>query len=85
MTQAEETLYQVRTGKSSVRRMPTISEIMEEEPDNFRGRKRAKTAVKQTQRAERKSTRLDVKKARAENIRSKAKSRVILAEQGILQ
>ena len=86
MNQAEETLYQIRTGKKSVRRMPTIAEIMEEsEADNFKGRRRARTVVKQAQRAERKTTRLEVKKARSENIRSKAKSRVILAEQGIVQ
>ena len=96
MNQTEQTLYEIRTGKQSVRRMPTISEIMEaEDVENFIGNKSRRKArvtkradqktVKHTQRAERKTVRLDIKKARGENIRSKAKSRVILAEQGIVQ
>ena len=92
MNQTEQTLYEIRTGKQSVRRMPTINEIMQaEDVENFIGNKSRRKArqdqrtVKHTQRAEKKTVRLDLKKARGENIRSKAKSRVILAEQGIVQ
>ena len=41
MNQTEQTLYEIRTGKQSVRRMPTINEIMEaEDVENFIGNKK---------------------------------------------
>ena len=84
MNQLEQTLYEIHTGKKSVRIMPTINEIMETDADNYSGRKKRKV-VKQAARTEKKAVRTDIKKARVENIRSKAKSRVILAEKGIVQ
>lgn len=89
MTQAEQTLHEINTGKKSVRRMPTLAEIMEgaEGADNFLGGKKgkAKKAVRVQQRQEKRSVKIDARRGRTENKRSKAQSRVILAEQGIIQ
>lgn len=95
MNQSEQTLFEINTGKKSVRRMPTISEIMEaENVDNFLGGKKGKKrkivkienkTVKTAQKVEKKEVKTDSRRALNENKRSKAKSRILLAEKGIIQ
>lgn len=88
MNQAEQTLHEIITGKKSVRRMPTILEIMEDgKVDNFIGGKKVKARknVKTAQKQEKRSVKIDARRGKTENKRSKAQSRVILAEKGIVQ
>lgn len=84
MTQAEQTLFEIKTGKKSVRKMQTIAEIMEDGYSDFIGNKR-KRKTRQVNKVEKRGVKIENKKARAENTRSKAQSRLILAKQGIVQ
>jgi hypothetical protein len=66
--------------------MAHAEELNENDYDGFLGigkKAKAKKAVRVENRKEKKAVRLDNKKSKVENRRSKAQSRVILAEQGI--